>query len=69
MYRRLDGTRIVDTLERLRQRIAALHVQDSRDPVVLDAVNDVETLTTGLPSKIWQKIMIIDTLEPSRRLT
>ncbi len=63
MYRRLDGTRIVDTLER------ALYVQDSQDPVVLDAVNDVETLTTGLSSKIWQKIMILDTLETSRRLT
>jgi len=63
MYRRLDGTRIVDTLER------ALYVQDSPDPVVLDAVNDVETLTTGLSSKIWQKIMILDTLETSRRLT
>jgi hypothetical protein len=135
MYRRLDGARIVETLERLRQRIgerfatlnklrsiahivdmhqltkdpdqllgeggttatssqrimtrfalsryldycsellsltskvAALYVQDSQDPVLLDAVNDVETLTTGLSRKIWQKIMIIDTLEPSRRLT
>jgi len=32
-------------------------------------VNDVETLTTGLSRKIWQKIIIIDTLESSRRLT
>jgi len=28
-------------------------------------VNDVETLTTGLSRKIWQKIMILDTLEKS----
>ncbi len=53
----------------LTSKVAALYVQDSQDPVVLDAVNDVETLTTGLSGKIWQKIMIIDTLEPSRRLT
>src|SRR2546425_2430673 len=53
----------------LTSKVAALYVQDSQDPVLLDAVNDVETLTTGLSRKIWQKIMIIDTLEPSRRLT
>src|SRR5207249_9994140 len=53
----------------LTSKVATLYVQDSRDPVLLDAVNDVETLTTGLSRKIWQKIMIIDTLEPSRRLT
>jgi hypothetical protein len=46
--------------------VAALYVQDSQDPVLLDAVNDVETLTTGLSRKIWQKIMILDTLEKSR---
>src|SRR5437773_10288302 len=53
----------------LTSKVAALYVQDSQDPVLLDAVNDVETLTTGLSRKVWQKIMIIDTLEPSRRLT
>lgn len=44
----------------LTSKVAALYVQDSQDPVVLDAVNDVETLTTGLSGKIWQKIMILD---------
>jgi len=53
----------------LTSKVAALYVQDSQDPVLLDAVNDVETLTTGLSRKIWQKIIIIDTLESSRRLT
>src|SRR5438094_480067 len=53
----------------LTSKAAALYVQDSQDPVLLDAVNDVETLTTGLSRKIWQKIIILDTLEPSRRLT
>ncbi len=53
----------------LTSKVAALYVQDSQDPVLLDAVNDVETLTTGLSRKIWQKIIILDTLESSRRLT
>lgn len=44
----------------LTSKVAALYVQDFQDPVVLDAVNDVETLTTGLSRKIWQKIMILD---------
>jgi len=44
----------------LTSKVAALYVQDFQDPVVLEAVNDVETLTTGLSSKIWQKIMILD---------
>ena len=44
----------------LTSKVAALYVQDFQDPVVLEAVNDVEELTTGLSSKIWQKIMILD---------
>lgn len=41
-------------------KIAALYVQKFDDGVVLDAVNEVETLTTGLARKIWQKIMILN---------
>jgi hypothetical protein len=41
---------------------AALHAQYVNDPVVLDAVNDIEVLTSNLSNKIWQKIMILDTL-------
>ncbi len=40
-------------------KLAALQVQRFDDPVTLDAVNDLETLTNGLSRKIWQKIMII----------
>lgn len=40
-------------------KIAALYAQDFADTVVLDAVNDIETLTTELAQKIWQKIMIL----------
>jgi hypothetical protein len=44
----------------LTSKLAALHVQYLRDPVVLDAVNDVETLASGLSQKIWQKISVLE---------
>lgn len=40
-------------------KMAALYVQNFDDPIVLSAVNDVESLTTGLANKIWQKIQTI----------
>jgi hypothetical protein len=48
----------------LSSKLAALHVQYVNDPVVLDAVNDIETLAASLSNKIWQKIMILDQLAP-----
>jgi hypothetical protein len=45
----------------LTSKVAALHVQYVRDPVVLSAVSDVEDLTAGLSQKIWQKISILET--------
>lgn len=42
-------------------KVAALYAQRLDDPVVLAAVNEVETLTAGLSSKIWQKIVILGT--------
>jgi hypothetical protein len=48
----------------LTSKLAALHVQYVNDPVVLGAVNDIETLAGGLSNKIWQKIMILDTAVP-----
>lgn len=44
----------------LISKLAALHAQYVRDPVVLNAVNEVESLTSGLSAKIWQKIAILD---------
>jgi hypothetical protein len=41
-------------------KVAALLVQYFDDPVVLAGVNEIEGLTTGLSSKIWQKITILD---------
>jgi hypothetical protein len=45
----------------LTSKLAALYVQGFDDARVLAAVNDVQGLTTGLASKIWQKIVILDT--------
>jgi hypothetical protein len=48
----------------LSSKLAALHVQYVNDHIVLDAVNDIETLAASLSNKIWQKIMILDTMTP-----
>ena len=44
----------------LVSKMAALYAQSFDDPVVLSAVDEVESLTSGLSAKIWQKIMILD---------
>ena len=44
----------------LISKIAALLVQRFDDGVVLAGVNEIEALTTGLSSKIWQKITILE---------
>ncbi len=41
-------------------KISALYVQYLDDPQILGAVNDIQSLTTGLSSNIWQKIVLID---------
>jgi len=46
----------------LTGKVAALYVQHFDDPVALAAVNEVESLTTGLSRKIWQKLMILYSL-------
>ncbi len=40
-------------------KAAALVAEESRDDVVLDAVAGIETLTTSLSRKIWQKISLL----------
>ncbi len=47
----------------LTSKVAALYVENFEDAVALTAANDVETLTTGLARKIWQKIMILHNLD------
>ena len=51
----------------LASKLAALHVQYLNDEVVLDAVNDIETLAASLSNKIWQKIMILDMAVPEAK--
>ncbi|MDP3738322.1 MAG: hypothetical protein Q8R02_13085 [Hyphomonadaceae bacterium] len=43
----------------LTAKLAALYMQDVRDPVIIDTVNEIEDLTGNLSRKIWQKIMIL----------
>jgi MoxR-like ATPase len=45
----------------LISKLAALYAQNLPDPIIVEAVNDIERLTTNLSSKIWQKITILDT--------
>ncbi len=44
----------------LISKIAALYVQNFQDPVLLDAVDDMEDLTAGFSRKIWQKLTILE---------
>ncbi len=46
----------------LTAKVAALYAQSFPDPVVADAVNDLETITASLSQKIWQKINIVQSL-------
>ncbi len=50
----------------LASKLAALHIQYLNDPVVLEAVSDIENLASSLASKIWQKIVILDTAPIAR---
>jgi hypothetical protein len=44
-------------------KLAALYADRMRDPVVIEAVTEIENLTTGLARKIWQKITLIGEIE------
>jgi hypothetical protein len=48
----------------LTGKVAALYIRDFADPVALQAVNEVEDLTTGLSRKIWQKLSILYAMGP-----
>jgi hypothetical protein len=49
----------------LISKLAALHAQGFQDPVLLNAVDDVEDLTNGFSRKIWQKITLLESLGSS----
>ena len=44
----------------LASKVAALHVQHFNDPVVLGAVNEIESLAAGFSGKVWQKITMLE---------
>jgi len=46
-------------------KTAALCAEESRDAVVLDTVSTIETLTTGMSRKIWQKISVLNEVRRS----
>jgi hypothetical protein len=46
----------------LISKLAALYVQNYQDPVLLDAVDDIEDLAAGFSRKIWQKLTILESL-------
>lgn len=56
----------------LTSKVAAVYVQQFDDPVVLEAVAEIEDLTTGLCQKIWQKVNLLqrfDDVRPSTATT
>jgi hypothetical protein len=48
----------------LTAKVAAIYAQYFDDEVSLRAVQEVESLTSGLSRKIWQKLMILHTATP-----
>jgi hypothetical protein len=50
----------------LSSKVAALYAQSTTDAQVIDAVNELERLTTNLSQKIWQKINIVERSRPAQ---
>jgi len=46
----------------LTGKIGALYGQEIYEPIIIQAINDIENLTTELSQKIWQKIIILHKL-------
>ncbi len=47
--------------------LAAIYTLRFQDAVVLAALNEIEGFSSGLSSKIWQKIMVVHTVKPNRK--
>lgn len=45
----------------LASKAAAVYAENVHDSAVVDAVGDIERLTTNLSQKIWQKITLVET--------
>jgi hypothetical protein len=44
----------------LTSKVAVLFAQSLPDPVVTEAVSDIERIASGMAQKVWQKIMMLD---------
>jgi hypothetical protein len=44
----------------LTSKVAVLFAQSLPDPVVTEAVSDIERIASGMGQKVWQKIMMLD---------
>lgn len=51
----------------LTAKLAVLFAQSLPDPIVTEAVSDIERNASGMSQKIWQKIMIVGALNPELR--
>ena len=62
---RFELTRYLDycsEMVSLTSKVAVLFAQAFPDATVTDAVSDIERVAVGLSQKIWQKIVILETL-------
>ena len=65
-YTKFELQRYLDycsELSSLIAKVAALYAQSLPDVIIVSSVNEIETLTTGLSRKIWQKIQILQNLK------
>ena len=49
----------------LTSKLAALYAQESQDPVILATVLGIQDLAGSLSSKVWQKIVILNSFDES----
>jgi hypothetical protein len=52
-------------MQSLTGKLAALYAQNLPDPIVIDAVNDIEELTANFSRKTWQKLSILESYDPA----
>jgi hypothetical protein len=46
----------------LTSKVAVLFAQSLPDAVVTETVSDIERIASGMSQKIWQKIMMLDSV-------
>jgi len=52
-------------MQSLTGKLAALYAQNLPDPIVIEAVNDIEELTANCSRKVGQKISILESFDPA----